>query len=453
MGSTQSPMAIDDHGDDDALLPSYLARHTALGFDADDIAALISSIDSSEIRTSQSSASSLPHLPAEIVLHVLDYVPINYVLEWRLVCRGFRDAIDGPVMYDYLQRAELIGYIGPHLETLEPLSEAEYEKLHLLRVRFLHMADERTWSPMEEPRRSGPKWACNYAIFGNDNGWRHDMEQCMVPFAQLDEAIRFRLEPCAVEEYYGALKWCVRLDEAVLDVEVMIQARKMFVDFVFVEVHAYWKDLLFGLLKTETMLRKKMDEKRGSAFTYSFSEDCLRAVRRQRFRSVLDPSDRSDRQLSWAMDLMHPLFGKIQYDRASEPWDGLERAEDDAMIILMILRREACMNAKEVAYLTQLARDRAAMVEELKAISELFSKWKKNLYSTKAFHSSFMETMPTVALNPLFWSDEIIREEAERVRKWQSQKRMIEQVVTLLEASNEVLELSEDAFDDVGSEV
>lgn len=111
------------------------------------------------------------------------------------------------------------------------------------------------------------------------------------------------------------------------------------------------------------------------------------------------------------------------------------------------------MNANKAAYLRQLASDRAGMVEELKGINDLFSKWKDNLYSTQAFHMIVLEEMPSVAVNPLFWSDETLRAEAERVRKWRSQKKMIEQVVTLLEASNEVLEVSEDAFDDLGSEV
>jgi hypothetical protein len=88
---------------------SYISRHLRLGFDSNDVAALINSIDSSQ----DSGPSLLPHLPAEILFHILEFVAIDYVLTWRLVCRGFRDAIDGPVMYAHLQQAELIGYLGP----------------------------------------------------------------------------------------------------------------------------------------------------------------------------------------------------------------------------------------------------------------------------------------------------------------------------------------------------
>jgi len=40
----------------------------------------------------------------------------------------------------------------------------------------------------------------------------------------------------------------------------------------------------------------------------------------------------------------------------------------------------------------------------------------------------------------------------ERVSKWRTQKSTIEQVLALLMASNEVLEIPEDAFDDIGSQ-
>jgi hypothetical protein len=89
--------------------PAYISRHMRLGFDSDDVAALLSSIDSSQ----EPGSSRLPHLPAEILFQILDFVPIEYLLNWRLVCRGFRDAIDGPVLYDCLRRAELICYVGP----------------------------------------------------------------------------------------------------------------------------------------------------------------------------------------------------------------------------------------------------------------------------------------------------------------------------------------------------
>jgi hypothetical protein len=44
--------------EDIAQLPPYLSRHINLGFDLDDVAALISSIDTSH--------PTLPHLPAEV---------------------------------------------------------------------------------------------------------------------------------------------------------------------------------------------------------------------------------------------------------------------------------------------------------------------------------------------------------------------------------------------------
>ena len=119
---TMSPGMSAEHcsPDHDTRLPAYLSRHMRLGFDSDDVAALINSIDSSQ----DPQSSELSHLPAEILFQIVEFVPVNHILTWRLVCRGFRDAIDGPVQYGHLRRAELIGYVGPHAQY--PLSQLRY---------------------------------------------------------------------------------------------------------------------------------------------------------------------------------------------------------------------------------------------------------------------------------------------------------------------------------------
>jgi hypothetical protein len=110
--------------DHDTPLPAYLSRHTTLGFDSDDVAALISAIDSSQGPRS----SKLPHLPAEILFQIVEFAPVDHILTWRLVCRGFRDAIDGPVQYEHLRRAQLVGYLGPHAQY--PLNQLRYVHAH-----------------------------------------------------------------------------------------------------------------------------------------------------------------------------------------------------------------------------------------------------------------------------------------------------------------------------------
>jgi hypothetical protein len=179
-------------------------------------------------------------------------------------------------------------------------------------------------------------------------------------------------------------------------------------------------------------------------------------VRRERLRSALDHKNKDDRQIAWAMSLLRPLFGKPRYDKASAPWDGLERAEDDALRILMMLQRQASMSMNELMYLKQLAIDRLTMAQELESIDSTFSSWKKNLYGVATQHIQVIHLdmdLSVAVADPLFWDEKTTRVIGERVSKWRAQKSTIEQVMTLLGASNEVLEVPEDAFDDLGSQL
>ena len=179
-------------------------------------------------------------------------------------------------------------------------------------------------------------------------------------------------------------------------------------------------------------------------------------MRRKRLRSALDHKDKDDRQIAWAISLLRPLFGKLRYDKASAPWDGLEHAEDDAIRILMMLQRQASMSTSELMYLNQLAIDRLTMAQELESIDRMFSNWKKNLYGGAIQHIQVIHLdtdLPVAVTNPLFWDEKTTRAIGERVSKWRTQKSTIEQVMTLLGASNEVLEVPEDAFDDLGSQL
>ncbi|KAF2703500.1 hypothetical protein K504DRAFT_392336 [Pleomassaria siparia CBS 279.74] len=450
-----------DNDDNNAPLPSYLARHVPLGFDSDDVATLINAIDSSQMRGSQSTPTPphLPHLPAEILLHILDHIPIHYLLDWRRVCRGFRDAIDGPVLYQHLQRTELIGYIGPQRTDSRNLSDEDYQQLYLLRARFLCVIDDNGTRP-RDPKQAGVKWSSRYATFNNEDGWFQKLEELSRHDAQLKQGILGDLNPISAFHEFGTLQWCIKLDNAVLDVELPIQKEGLYLALNSesgVRIRLLWRDALLALLKSEAKMRKMLEDKKDCEFTFTLQEDCLRAVRRQRLRAALNQDDKEDRRTRWALGLLRPLFGKIRYDKAGHPWDLLERTEEKAMVMLKMLRREASLTAEELTHLKQLANDRATMAEELESMNELFATWKENLYSpvlratTVAILST--ERMPDMNANPLFWSDEMIYVEENRVRKWITQRKVVEQLVALLKSSNEALEAPEDAFDDLGSEI
>jgi hypothetical protein len=251
-----------EYKDDQDTLPPYLARHIRFDFDSDDVAALISTIDGSQVPASHS-ISSLPHLPAEILLHMLDYVPINYILDWRRVCRGFRDAIDGRVLLDYLKRTELIGYIGPREGVMRHLTLEDHEAINLLRLSFHELRDDirsntRT-SKHTDKGAKGPRWTSKYAFFDNRDGWRQRYERCVSSNTVFTKVIEDILDPHRGRVEYGTLNWCIKLDGAVLDVEHELK-KSMDVDVRTASVSFLWKDLLFGFLKTEMMLRKMMEK-------------------------------------------------------------------------------------------------------------------------------------------------------------------------------------------------
>jgi hypothetical protein len=250
------PSDHDDNHETGTILPSYLIQHTRLGFDSDDVAALINSIDASQGPASQF-PSSLPHLPAEILLHILDYVPVEYVLDWRRVCRGFRDAIDGRVMFDYLNRTELIGYIGPRKDLLRRLTVEDYESIHLLRMCFRDMSTFPEENVTDGPK--GPKWSGICATFDNRDGWSERYERGVRWDTELGTGIEDLMDPNDVTAHSGALNWCVKLDSAVLDVEPYWK-RYLQVDIPSATVVFPWRDLLFSFLKTETAIRKMIEE-------------------------------------------------------------------------------------------------------------------------------------------------------------------------------------------------
>lgn len=254
---------------DNTPLPSYLARHVNLGFNSADIAALVSSIDSSQ----RSHFSSAPHLPAELVLQIVEHVPIDHVLDFRLVCRGFRDAIDGRVLFQYLQRTQLIGYMGSkHSRHMEGLDDEQYEQIHLLIARFHYI--EHTGEKEDGTSFLRPIWSGTHAVFHIEDDWFQSFRQIGGAAARGGDTIEDadtrwlntldRLELRRAEEGFGTLRWCIKLDHSVLDMDFPLEIGRNTFD-IDVRLHTRtlrvgWKDMLVQALKTERALRRMMEE-------------------------------------------------------------------------------------------------------------------------------------------------------------------------------------------------
>ena len=437
----------------DAPLPPWLARHVNVAFSSDDITALLDSIESSQ----RSETCARTDLPAELLLLILEFVPVEHILDWRLVCRGFRKAIDERVLYHHLRRIQLIGYMGSALKGPGILmSEESYDEIRLLPANF-----DRVEYAAESGDATGPAWNSTHAIFRIEDEWfgafrflggaERRKGDTIKDADSVWETTLEKLELRRPEEGYGTLRWCIKLDHAVLDLDLPLEKHRhsfeIDVSLSEREVRVAWKPMLSGFLKTETALRRMMEEKVDLKFTFSHAEDCIRAVRRQRLRASLNPDDRIDRHLMWSLRLLQPLFGKP----GGNELPALNAIEDEALELLIFLRREATTTTREKAYLQGLSKDLQEMNETM---ADIHSKYKTlTAHMTLPGFETRLEfetyVLAKVPKNPLAWSDCLRADVENRVGKWRAQQVSIRQIQTLLRASNEALAVPDDAFDEM----
>lgn len=250
-------------------LPPYLARHIKLGFGAEDINALLVSIESSQ----NSQPSQTVHLPAELLLHILEYVPVDYVLDWRFVCRGFRDAIDGRILYHHLQRTELIGFMGARdAYPMSQMTDEEYEEAHLLRANFHHL--ECSHDEVSSTQQARPIWDASYAVFRINDDWYQTFWEIGGAALQNGDTIEDadpiwwvtfeKLQLWHPEAGFGTLRWCIKLDHVVLDLDIPLEATRkaldVHIDLRTKTIRVGWKAMLGRCLKTETALRRLMEQ-------------------------------------------------------------------------------------------------------------------------------------------------------------------------------------------------
>ncbi|CAN9245741.1 unnamed protein product [Alternaria alternata] len=454
------PSTPRSHSDD--ALPSYLGRHIQLGFTQDDVAALISSIDSSQAPPCSSNGNpTLAHLPAELLLQILEHVPVDHILDWRLVCRGFRDALDGRVLYHCLQRTQLVGYTGPrHGPFMEDLDEEEHEAVHLLEAGFLRIEEDTKC--LEDKR---PIWSNKHAVFKIKEEWyRAFRTMCGLETKPGDTindveprwyGVLGRLALLREEEQFGQLRWCIRLDHAVLDLDFPLDKDRLHFDFnVDLRtglVRVAWKDMLVRFLKTERALRVLLEQKRDSPFTFSHHEDCLRAIRRARLLASLT-SAQEDNSIRWTFRFLTPLFNTPADRHTSR----LSQIEEDAIRTLLLLRRTASLSPSQLTYLQTLHATYQSLESSLRSLDATYTEFKSYMsmpgFQTTMLLPSMISNAKNVPGNPIAWSDELRLQIECQVARWRQQSGVMEKVKGLLEGSCEAMAAPEDGFDESGSE-
>jgi hypothetical protein len=269
--NTTTNIARMENSTPSSQLPSWLAKYANVGFDTDDVAALLSSIESS-----QNPQPSLAQLPAELLLHVLEYVPVDHVLDWRLVCRGFRDAIDTRILYHHLKRTRIVGFIGPPSEyPISLLPKDQYDRVKFVHAHFQQVEGEAGGTlTVRQNLGNRPPWYQTHAAFKIEDLWFRAFSEANGTDASKEEDIKHaekvyrhaqsKLELRGSDTGFGTVTWCVVLDHAVLDLEVPLQSGRntfqLSVDLHQKTVKVAWKEMLFSFLKTERALRHVLDQ-------------------------------------------------------------------------------------------------------------------------------------------------------------------------------------------------
>lgn len=441
------------HNTDDTPFPPWLANHLNIEWNSDDIDALLTSIDASQ----SPDVPKLPHLPAELLLHVLEYVPVAYILDWRVVCRGFRDAIDGRILYHHLQRTRLVGYLGPrNTPSMMTLDDVEYDQLHLMHAYFGCM--ERAPLLPGQGQDARPVWGSTHAVFNMDSSWWTNYENNKRRHFPTKTDMLKRTSISQIHQGFGALLWAIELDTAVLDLDFPLESSRhnfdVAIDTTRKIVRVEWRPMLFRFLKTERALRRRMESKRDSWFTYSHEEDCLRSIRRERLHAALDPEQQIDRHIKWSLRLLRPLWGNSG-PRDTPP---LGYVEADAVGLLLLLRRKATLTKRQKDHLHQLAEDFKEMGMAVECLAQSVSNMKKqlllpqeNLMLLDPYSGHFQ--VSKLPYDPVAWSDPLRTMVETGVQRWRVQRNFIKQIEALMIASEEALAVPEDAFDVTGSEL
>jgi hypothetical protein len=132
----------------------------------------------------------------------------------------------------------------------------------------------------------------------------------------------------------------------------------------------------------------------------------------------------------------------------------LAEVENDATSQLLLLRRRAALSTSQIAYLQQLSLDYLEMEQEFQHLDEAFGEFKSYL-SMPGFQMSIL--MPVmnpgkVSKNPVAWTDDLRMKVEHHVERWKSQRKVVEQMKTLLQASNTAMAVPNDSFDDLSSD-
>jgi hypothetical protein len=141
-------------------------------------------------------------------------------------------------------------------------SDSEYEQIKFIRAHFEQPDD------YDSEARTKAKWDHDLAVFAIDDTWRQSFAGIVhhtTDNGVLRPAWRSLLDYAALEgdeQHHGPLTWCLKLDNAVMDLDFSRESLKQYVsvDLVTHKIILEWKQCLLDFLRTETRIRQLMQE-------------------------------------------------------------------------------------------------------------------------------------------------------------------------------------------------
>ncbi|KAF2825700.1 hypothetical protein CC86DRAFT_34107 [Ophiobolus disseminans] len=222
---------------------------------------------------------SLPHLPAEIVLLVVDFVSIDYILPFCAVCRSFRSHIDKHVFKSYLCRTTLIADI-PLPDMMHNLLDDKHAgNLSSINASFSHVERKQDGCGADEqPTTFGVQ-----AVFRLDTGWLDVFHQfhCVAPKWTLRKLLTPSLCGNQLLSPTTIVDWRMQLDHAVLDLSFDERAYAgSYTDgntqlcFDWEEswtVRVEWRSILWTFLRKQQEITRRMHQ---AETTRTFPRSC-----------------------------------------------------------------------------------------------------------------------------------------------------------------------------------
>jgi hypothetical protein len=158
---------------------------------------------------------------------------------------------------------------------MQDLEEEEYEAVHLLEAEYVRIEEGERIGGEEEERGKRPVWSGTHAVFKIKDEWYRAFRQIGGAEARSGHAINaadsqwfsvLDLLELRREEGFGQLRWCIRLDHAVLDLDFPCEKARLHFDFD-INLHTglirvAWQDMLIRFLKTERALRLLLEQVR-----------------------------------------------------------------------------------------------------------------------------------------------------------------------------------------------